>query len=133
MSAESASQLVDLIFMTLYIYDDRGSRKAVDDLIVKLLKEAIFMKTFAANLVQSMEKQLKVQSHVGCYRLMTWSCLLLCKSQFISVSKNASSRVAAAQASILQVSLQGSSHERRACRRSFIHSFFEVDYFHEVL
>ncbi|PWA68142.1 ILITYHIA [Artemisia annua] len=125
MSAESASQLVDLIFMTLYIYDDRGSRKAVDDLIVKSLKEAIFMKTFAANLVQSMEKQLKVQSHVGCYRLMTWSCLLLCKSQFISVSKNAFSRVAAAQASILQVSLQGSSHERRACRRSFIHSFFE--------
>ncbi|GKB73895.1 protein ILITYHIA [Tanacetum coccineum] len=125
MSAESASQLVDLIFMTLYIYDDRGSRKAVDDLIVKSLKEGIFMKTFAASLVQTMEKQLKVQSHVGCYRLMTWSCLLLCKSQFISVSKNAFSRVAAAQASILQVSLQASSHERRSCRRSFIHSFLE--------
>nr|GEV72458.1 protein ILITYHIA [Tanacetum cinerariifolium] len=125
MSAESASQLVDLIFMTLYIYDDRGSRKAVDDLIVKSLKEGIFMKIFAASLVQTMEKQLKVQSHVGCYRLMTWSCLLLCKSQFISVSKNAFSRVAAAQASILQVSLQASSHERRSCRRSFIHSFLE--------
>lgn len=125
MSTESASQLVDLIFMTLYIYDDRGSRKAVDDLIVKALSEVIFMKTFAATLVQSMEKQLKFQSHVGCYRLMNWSCLLLCRSQFISVSKSAFSRVAAVQASILQISMQGSSHERRACRRTFIHSFFE--------
>nr|GEZ92936.1 protein ILITYHIA isoform X1 [Tanacetum cinerariifolium] len=35
MSAESASQPVDLISMTLYIHDERGSRKAVDDLIVK--------------------------------------------------------------------------------------------------
>lgn len=126
MSTEFASQLVDLIFMTLYICDDRGSRNAVDDLIVKALKEVIFMKTFAANLVQTMEKQLKLQSHVGCYRLMNWSCLLLCKSQFISVSKNAFSRVAAAQALSLQVSLQGSSHERRACRRTFIHLFLEV-------
>ncbi|KVI07286.1 Armadillo-like helical [Cynara cardunculus var. scolymus] len=125
MSTESASQLVDLIFMTLYIYDDRGSRKAVDDLIVKELSEVIFMKTFAATLVQGMEKQLKFQSHVGCYRLMNWSCLLLCRSQFISVSKSAFSRVAASQASILQISMQGSSHERRACRRTFIHSFFE--------
>nr|XP_043618177.1 protein ILITYHIA [Erigeron canadensis] len=125
MSAEFSSQLVDLIFMTLYIYDDRGSRKAVDDLIKKALNEVIFMKTFAANLVQAMEKQLKLQSHVGCYRLMNWSCLLLSKSQFISVSKNAFSKVAAAQALCLQVSLQGSSHERRACRRTFIHSFLE--------
>ncbi|KAJ9546026.1 hypothetical protein OSB04_025733 [Centaurea solstitialis] len=125
MSTESASQLVDLIFMTLYTYDDRGSRKAVDDLIVKSLSEVIFMKTFAATLVQGMEKQLKFQSHVGCYRLMNWSCLLLCRSQFISVSKNAFSRVAAAQASILQISIQASSHERRACRKTFIHSFFE--------
>lgn len=133
MSTESTSQLVDLIFMTLYIYDDRGSRKAVDDLIVKSLNEVTFMKTFAANLVQTMDKQLKVQSHVGCYRLMKWSCLLLCKSQFISVSKNAFSRVAAAQALTLQVSLQASSHERRACRRTFIHSFLEVCYLNKVL
>ncbi|XP_076935657.1 protein ILITYHIA-like [Bidens hawaiensis] len=125
MTSETASQLVDLIFMTLYIYDDRGSRKAVDDLIVKSLKQAIFMKTFAANLVQTMEKQLKLQSHVGCYRLMKWSTLLICKSQFISVSKNAFSRVAAAQASCIQISIQASSLERKACRKAFIHSLLE--------
>lgn len=128
MTSETASQLVDLIFMTLYIYDDRGSRKAVDDLIVKSLKQAIFMKTFAANLVQTMEKQLKLQSHVGCYRLMKWSTLLICKSQFISVSKNAFSRVAAAQASCIQISIQASSLERKACRKAFIHSLLEVCY-----
>ncbi|KAI7734032.1 hypothetical protein M8C21_026549, partial [Ambrosia artemisiifolia] len=114
MSSESASQLVDLIFMTLYIYDDRGSRKAV-----------IFMKTFAANLVPTMEKQLKLQSHVGCSRLMKWSTLLLSKSQFISLSKVAFSRVAAAQASCLQISIQASSLERKACRKAFIHSLLE--------
>ncbi|MFS7937446.1 putative armadillo-like helical, translational activator Gcn1, TOG domain-containing protein [Helianthus anomalus] len=125
MSSESASQLVDLIFMTLYIYDDRGSRKAVDDIIIKSLSQVIFMKTFAANLVQTMEKQLKLQSHVGCSRLMKWSTLLLCKSQFISVSKNAFSRVAAAQASCLEISIQASSLERKACRKAFIHSLLE--------
>lgn len=110
MSSDSTSQLVDLIFTTLYIYDDRGSRKAVDDLIIKSLSEVVFMKTFAAALVQVMDKQLKVQSHVGCSRLMSWSCILLCKTQFISASKNAFSRVSAAQASLLQISIQGSSH-----------------------
>lgn len=125
MSSDSTSQLVDLIFTTLYIYDDRGSRKAVDDLIIKSLSEVVFMKTFAAALVQVMDKQLKVQSHVGCSRLMSWSCILLCKTQFISASKNAFSRVSAAQASLLQISIQGSSHERKACRKAFIHSFLE--------
>lgn len=125
MSSDSASQLVDLIFTTLYIYDDRGSRKAVDDLIIKSLSEVIFMKTFAAALVQAMDKQLKVQSHVACSRLMNWSCILLCKTQFISVSKNAFTRVSASQASLLQISTHGSSHERRTCRKAFIHSFLE--------
>ncbi|KAD4888101.1 hypothetical protein E3N88_20174 [Mikania micrantha] len=125
MSSDSASQFVDLLFMTLYIYDDRGSRKAVDDIIIKSLNQIIFMKTFAATLVQTMEKQLKIQSHVGCYRLMKWSTLLFCKSQFISISKNAFSRVAVAQASCLQVSIQASSPERRACRKTFIHQFLE--------
>ncbi|TQD88060.1 hypothetical protein C1H46_026357 [Malus baccata] len=32
---ESVLPLIDIIFQTLYIYDDRGSRKAVDDIITK--------------------------------------------------------------------------------------------------
>ncbi|KAG5549672.1 hypothetical protein RHGRI_014840 [Rhododendron griersonianum] len=117
--------VVGIIFKTLYIYDDRGSRKAVDDVIAKALCEVTFMKSFAATIVQFMEKQLKFQSHVGCYRLLKWSCLLLSKSQFASVSKNAMCRVAAAQASLLHLAMQGSFRERRACKQAFFHLFSE--------
>ncbi|KAK2994712.1 hypothetical protein RJ640_002518 [Escallonia rubra] len=125
MSTEFALVLVDLIFKTLSIYDDRGSRKAVDDVIVEALSKDAFMKSFAATLVQVMEKQLRFQSHVGCYRLLKWSCLLLNKSQFSSVSKNALCRVAAVQASVLHIVMQRSFRERRACKRTFIHLFSE--------
>ncbi|KAJ6744278.1 TRANSLATIONAL ACTIVATOR GCN1-RELATED, partial [Salix purpurea] len=123
MTVELASMLVDTIFRTLFIYDDRRSRKAVDDVIIKSLNEVIFMKSFAGAVVQAMEKQLKVQSHVGCYRLLNWSVLLLTKSQFSSVSKNAVSRVASAQAGMVNLVMQRSFRERRACRRIFFHLF----------
>ncbi|KAK7258608.1 hypothetical protein RIF29_24189 [Crotalaria pallida] len=123
MSTELASLLTDIIFRTVAIYDDRRSRKAVDDVIVKALGGTVFMKTFAAALVQNMEKQLKFQSHVGCYRLLSWSCLLLSKSQFAAVSKNALCRVAAAQASLLSLNFQRSFRERRACKKKFFHLF----------
>ncbi|KAL0005335.1 hypothetical protein SO802_012896 [Lithocarpus litseifolius] len=123
MCTELASLLVDIIFRTLLIYDDRGSRKAVDDLIAKALGDVLFMKNFAAALVQAMERQLKVQSHVGCYRLLRWSCLLLSRSQFATVSKNALCRVAAAQASLLHIVVQRSFRERRACKQTFFNLF----------
>ncbi|CAK7341235.1 unnamed protein product [Dovyalis caffra] len=123
MTVELASVLVDTIFRTLFIYEDRGSRKAVDDVIIKSLNEVIFMKSFAGAVVQAMEKQLKVQSHVGCYRLLNWSILLLTKSQFSSVSKNAVSRVASAQAGLVNLVMQRSFRERRACRRIFFQLF----------
>nr|POE53190.1 isoform 2 of protein ilityhia [Quercus suber] len=123
MCTELASLLVDIILRTLSIYDDRGSRKAVDDLIAKALGDVLFMKNFAAALVQVMERQLKVQSHVGCYRLLRWSCLLLSRSQFATVSKNALCRVAAAQASLLHIVVQRSFRERRACKQTFFNLF----------
>lgn len=126
MSPEFVLVLADLIFKTLFIYDDRGSRKAVDDVIVKALSEVTFMKSFAAALVQCMERQLKSQSHIGCYRLLKWSCLLLSKSQFATVSKNALCRVAAVQSSVLHIAMQGSFRERRACKKTFLHLFSEV-------
>ncbi|KAM1396260.1 hypothetical protein ACFX2I_013979 [Malus domestica] len=48
---ESVLPLIDIILQTLYIYDDRGSRKAVDDIITKGLQEVSFMKSFAAAVV----------------------------------------------------------------------------------
>lgn len=125
-STEFVSLLVDLIFKTLYTYDERSSRKAVDNVIVKALREVTFMKSFAANLVQVMEKQLKFQSHIGCYRLVKWSSILLTRSQFAAISKNAMCRVAAGQASVLHiVKMQGSFRELRACKKTIFHLFFE--------
>ncbi|XP_042987937.1 protein ILITYHIA isoform X4 [Carya illinoinensis] len=123
MCAELASLLVDILFRTLSIYDDHGSRKAVDDVIEKALGDLLFMKNFAAALVQVMERQLKFQSHVGCYRLLRWSCLLLSKSQFATVSKNALCRVAAAQASLLHIVVRRSFRVRRACKQTFLSLF----------
>jgi hypothetical protein len=126
MCTELASLLVDIIFRTLLIYDDRGSRKAVDDVIAKALGDLLFMKNFAAALVQVMERQSKFQSHVGCYRLLRWSCFLLSKSQFATVSKNALCRVAAAQSSLLNIVVQRSFSARRACKRAFLSLFSQV-------
>uniref|UniRef100_A0A7N0VHG6 TOG domain-containing protein n=1 Tax=Kalanchoe fedtschenkoi TaxID=63787 RepID=A0A7N0VHG6_KALFE len=123
MTGEYATVLVDIIFRTLLIYDDNGSKKAVDGLLVESLKIVTFMKHFAATVVQSMEKLSKVQSHVGCYRLLKWSCFLLTKSQFASVSKNAFWRLVASQASVLNIAMEGSFRERRACKRTLFHIF----------
>ncbi|GMH13085.1 hypothetical protein Nepgr_014926 [Nepenthes gracilis] len=122
-SSELAAVLVDIVFKTLYIYEDNGSKKAVDDVILKVINEGIFMKSFAASLVQFMEKQAKFHVHAGSYRLLKWSCLLLSRSQFLSVVKNALSRVIVVQASLLHIVLQGSFRERRACKRLFFQLF----------
>ncbi|KAL0402559.1 UNVERIFIED_CONTAM: protein ILITYHIA [Sesamum latifolium] len=126
MTTEFVSLLVDLLFQTLSIYDDRGSRKAVDDVIIKALSEAVFLKSFAASLVQAMERHSKFQSLTGSYRLLQWSCLLLIYSQFASLSKNALCRVVQAQASVLHIVMQGPSRLRRACSRTFFSLFTKV-------
>lgn len=127
MTTEVVSLLVDLIFKTLYTYDERRSKNAVDNVIVKALRVDSFMKSFAATVVQGMEKQIKFQSHVGCYRLVKWSSLLLSKSQFPSISKNALCRVASAQASVIHiVKMQGSLRELRDCRKTIYSLFSEV-------
>ncbi|KAF9610038.1 hypothetical protein IFM89_019766, partial [Coptis chinensis] len=123
MSVDLASQLVDIIFKTLLVYDDGASRKVVDNVIVKALDQMNFMKSFAATLVQAMEKQLKFNSHIGCLKLLRWSFMLLSNTRFISASKNALWRIIAFQASLLHIALQGSFRIRRACKRSFVHLF----------
>ncbi|KAM7250092.1 hypothetical protein ACFE04_021975 [Oxalis oulophora] len=123
MTPEIAPTLVDIIFKTLCLYDDRASRQGVDDLIVKALAGVTFMKTFAGALVQAIEKQSKCQSHTGVYRLLKWSCILLTDSQFPTVSKNALCRLASGQAALLHIVMQRSFRERRACKQTFDHLF----------
>ncbi|KAL9233413.1 hypothetical protein vseg_008420 [Gypsophila vaccaria] len=127
MSGEVATVLVDIIFRTLCIYDDLRSRKAVDNVVLQALAEITSMKAFAASLVQFMEKQQKSNSDVGSYRLLKWSCLLLTRSKFASISKNAVSRVVVAQASILHTVFKGSFREKRATKRMFFRLFSKFE------
>ncbi|KAI4338617.1 hypothetical protein MLD38_023653 [Melastoma candidum] len=119
MPTEVALLLVDIVFKTLFLYDDLRSKEAVDAVIVKCIKETVFMKSFAASLVQAMEKQIKFKAHVGSYRMLQWSCILLSKSQFASISRGALCRVISAQASLISLVMQGSFRQQRACRHLF--------------
>ncbi|OEL22068.1 eIF-2-alpha kinase activator GCN1 [Dichanthelium oligosanthes] len=126
--AESPSDtalLVDLIFQTLPIYDDRASRKAVDDMVIQALGEPTFMKPFAAALVQCMEKNLKVTNPLTSFKLLRWSYYLLKWSQFATLSKGAFARLANAQAVLCQVLMNGSFRRRRTCKQLFTHLFSE--------
>jgi hypothetical protein len=116
------SLLVEIIFQTVNLYDDRPSRKAVDELIMQSLNQLAFMKSFAASLVQLMERFSKNQSPFGCYRLLKWSSFLL----KWPVSKGGFSRLASAQAVLYQAAMQGSLGTVRACKRLFSHLFSEV-------
>ncbi|KAM3310863.1 hypothetical protein ACQJBY_031504 [Aegilops geniculata] len=124
-SPSDTTLLVDLIFQTLPLYDDRASRKAVDDMVIRALSESTFMKTFAATLVQSMEKNLKVTSPLACFKLLRWSCYLLKWTQFATLSKGGFSRLANAQAVLSQVLMNGSFRQRRTCKQLFIRLFSE--------
>ncbi|RLN18249.1 translational activator GCN1 [Panicum miliaceum] len=124
-SPSDTALLVDLIFQTLSIYDDRASRKAVDDMVIQALGEPTFMKPIAAALVQSMEKNLKVTNPLTSFKLLRWSHFLLKWSQFATLSKGAFSRLANAQAVLCQVLMNGSFRRRRTCKQLFIHLFSE--------
>lgn len=122
LSLEEASSLVEIIFQTVNLYDDRPSTKVVDDLVTQSLNQSAFMKCFAASLVQSMERSSKSQSPFGCYRLLKWSSLLM----KWPVSKGGFSRLASAQALLYQAAMQGSLGTIRSCKRLFSRIFSEV-------
>ncbi|KAI0489335.1 hypothetical protein KFK09_029177 [Dendrobium nobile] len=132
LSSDVVEPLVGLVFQTLLIYDDRPSRKAVDDLIITALSSEAFMKCFAAVLVQSMEKHLKSDCSIGCLKLLKWSCLLVRWSQFTSLSKGGFLRLTTAQAFLCQILMHGAHRRRRACRKLFFHIFSEAPYIYEM-
>lgn len=118
--------LVDVILKTLFIYDDRPSQAIVEDAISQALREPAFVKIFAAALVQSAEKHLKAGLNLVCYKLFRWLCLLVRWSPSVTTAKNAFTRVAAVQASLLCALSQGPVRLRKASKRVFIHLLHEV-------
>ncbi|XP_062193480.1 protein ILITYHIA-like [Phragmites australis] len=106
-------------------YIEQNGPEAFEKLINKVLGEPTFMKPFAAALVQSMEKNLKVTSPLTSFKLLRWSHYLLKWSQFATLSKGAFSRLANAQAVLCQVLMDGSFRRRRTCKQLFIQLFSE--------
>ncbi|XP_031484285.1 protein ILITYHIA isoform X1 [Nymphaea colorata] len=126
MPPDVASSLVDIVFKTLFVYDDRTSGEAVDYIVIKALGEDAFMKSFAARLVQFVEKQFKARTPFCCYRLLKWSFMLLRWSRFTIVSKNGFSKIATLQSSLLCTLSQGPLRVHRASRRAFFQFITEV-------
>lgn len=123
---DCAPLLVDIILKTLFIYDDRPSQAVVEDAISKALREPAFVKAFAAALVQSAEKHVKAGLNLVCYKLFRWSCLLVRRSPSVTTARNAFTRVASVQASLLSVLLQAPVRLQKASKRVFIHLLQEV-------
>lgn len=123
---DCASLLVDIILKTLFIYDDRPSQAVVEEAISKALREPAFVKAFASALVQSAEKHVKAGLNLACYKLFRWSCLLVRWSPSVTTAKNAFTRVASVQASLLCVLLQAPVRLQKASKRVFIHLLQEV-------
>lgn len=116
---KDAAEVVDVIFSTLPLYDDRHSQAAVVELITRGLKESAFVKVFAGALVQTIEKSYKNCSDAVRLKLLRWSCLLVAQVPTLLSAKSAFSRLAAAQGFLLTSLYQGPVRLRRATRHIF--------------
>jgi len=114
-----AAEVVDVIFSTLPLYDDRQSQAAVVKLITRGLKESAFVKVFAGTLVQIIEKSHRNSSDAVRLKLLRWSCLLFAQVPTLLSAKAAFCRLAAAQGFLLASLYQGPVRLRRATRHIF--------------
>ncbi|CAM6126914.1 unnamed protein product [Calypogeia fissa] len=124
--AELVPELVNLIFKTIPLYEDRTSQIAVEHAISRSLQEAAFLKAFTGTLVQTAEKSCKLSSNSVRYKLFRWSCLLIRQNPALLSAKNAFSRLVAVQASLLTLLLEGSYTVKRATNQVALHLFSEV-------
>uniref|UniRef100_A0ACD6AQE4 Uncharacterized protein n=2 Tax=Avena sativa TaxID=4498 RepID=A0ACD6AQE4_AVESA len=123
-SESDARLLVKLIFQTLLLYDDRASRKAVDDMVIEALPISNFMKPFASALVRYMKKDLK-DKPLCCFKLLRWSSYLLKFTQFATLYENAFSTLANAQVALSQVLIDGSFRKPQNFKKLFFRLFSE--------
>lgn len=123
-----AAEVVDVIFSTLPLYDDRQSQAAVVKLITRGLKESSFVKVFAGALVQNTEKSSRNSSDAVRLKLLRWSCLIVAQVPTLLSAKSAFCRLAAAQGLLLAYLYQGPVRLRRATRRIFTHYLSNVRY-----
>ncbi|KAI5063295.1 hypothetical protein GOP47_0021842 [Adiantum capillus-veneris] len=123
---EHATSLADLIFETLYLYDDRASQAAVEVVLAKALKHPQFVKVFVGMLVQNADRSTKAGAFSVYYKLFRWSCLLLRWNPGISTAKVAFSKLAAVQGVLLSSLLHAAFRVKRATRSVFFRTLIEV-------
>lgn len=119
---------MDVIFLTVPLYEDRRSQEAVEDVIVACLKEPVFLKAFAGVLVQNTEQTLLASSGAVRLKLLRWSSLLITHAPAVLSTKAATSRLAALQGSLLFFLYQSSLRLRQASRRIFLRLLNKVGF-----
>ena len=124
--ADYAMPLVELIFETVYLYGDRASQAAVEFVIVKALKESVFVKAFTGVLVQTADKCVKAGAISVYYKLLRWSYILLRWNTEILSAKTAFSKLSVVQGNLLFSLLQGSYRVRRATSHIFYYTLSQV-------
>lgn len=114
---KDAAEVVDVVFLTLPLYDDGHSQAAVVNLIIRGLKEPSFVKVFAGSLVQTIERSHKNSSDGVRLKLLRWSCLLVAQVPTLLCAKSAFCRLAAAQGFLFASLYHGSVRVQRATSR----------------
>jgi hypothetical protein len=123
---KDATEVVDIVFSTLTLYDDRHPQAAVVKLIIRGLEESSFVKVFAGTLVQNIERSQKNSSDAVRLKLLRWSCLLVAQVPSLLSAKSAFCRLATAQGFLLASLYQGPVRLRRATSRIFTHYLSNV-------
>ncbi|MCO5575453.1 hypothetical protein L7F22_029254 [Adiantum nelumboides] len=123
---EHATSLAELIFETLYLYNDRASQAAVEVVLAKALTQPQFVKVFLGMLVQTADKSIKAGASSVYFKLFRWSCLLLRWNPGILTAKTAFSKLAAVQGVLLSSLLHAAFRVKRATRSVFFSTLTEV-------
>ncbi|GBG78816.1 hypothetical protein CBR_g28040 [Chara braunii] len=126
--AESAADIVTVIFKTVHIYEDRTSQAAVERAIERgLARGQAFTKSFAGTLLQIGEKALKGMGVGLCLKLLRWSCLLMRRCPELFGAKTGFARIAALQAAFLTRLFEGGGPRvKRVARKAFARLLSEV-------
>ncbi|EFJ34482.1 hypothetical protein SELMODRAFT_230367 [Selaginella moellendorffii] len=125
-AVDHVPELVAIVLATLHLYDDRASQLAVDSVIIKALKLPAFVKAFTGALVQAAERNAKVCTASTQLKLLRWTCFLVSFAPAVVSARNAFSRIAAVQSSLLLALSQARYRLRLASKALLLRSLIQV-------
>ncbi|XP_024522570.1 protein ILITYHIA isoform X2 [Selaginella moellendorffii] len=130
-AVDHVPELVAIVLATLHLYDDRASQLAVDSVIIKALKLPAFVKAFTGALVQAAERNAKVCTASTQLKLLRWTCFLVSFAPAVVSARNAFSRIAAVQSSLLLALSQARYRLRLASKALLLRSLIQVNGLYE--